>query len=235
MQNNRLTTSVLIITVIIVLNVLFFLWTDNYTRGTVVWMSYGFGMFAFIVACVSLLLSKPNRSDVSHLTTVLLSLTYFCVQTALSIAVTFYSVVILQAQEVIHKSSFLSEYYALLVFSVYLLLLLFFSVRLVIHYTANKTTTVSLKNQAIQHEYIENNSKRLYRLMQQVTDNDCKKVIKGLYETIRYSANQGGADAQQIEAEINVGIDKLESQIIAKDWAAVVTTVMHLTQLAKIR
>lgn len=102
MKINNITTVALMVLVLVILNILFFAWTDAATRGAVEWMSYGFTMFAFIVACVSVFRIRRDSNEVYHLTTNFLPVSYFVVQTILSAIAIYYGIVLRKATEVTH-------------------------------------------------------------------------------------------------------------------------------------
>ncbi|MCR5271296.1 MAG: hypothetical protein K6D91_09815 [Prevotella sp.] len=99
MRINQMTFVALMVLVLIVLNVLFFVWTDVETRGIVEWMSYGFAMFSFVVASIAVLRVSKDSDEVYHLTTTFLPLSYFCVQTVLSAVAIGYGMVLRRTQE----------------------------------------------------------------------------------------------------------------------------------------
>lgn len=101
MRINKTTTGVLLVLVLAVLNILFFAWTDAETRGAVEWMSYGFTMFAFVVACISVF-RIPRGNEVYNLTTSYLPVSYFGIQTILGAVAIYYAMVMRKATEVTH-------------------------------------------------------------------------------------------------------------------------------------
>ena len=89
--------------VLAAINILFFAWTDAETRGAVEWMSYGFTMFAFAVACISVFRIRQDNNEVYNLTTHYLPVSYFVVQTILSAIAIYYGIVLRKTAEVTHK------------------------------------------------------------------------------------------------------------------------------------
>lgn len=99
MRINKITAAALIILVLAAINILFFAWTDPETRGAVEWMSYGFTMFSFIVACIAILRRRGDDDEVYNLTTAYLPTSYFVVQTILSAIAIYYGMVLRKASE----------------------------------------------------------------------------------------------------------------------------------------
>jgi len=285
MRINKITAVALMALVLIVLNILFFAWTDEETRGTVEWMSYGFTMFSFVVACISIFRIRQDSDEVYHLTTNFLPISYFCVQTILSVIAIYYGMVLRKTSEmtetvtstvndsvnklidqskgalpdsiqgvdidsigstignavnstteaITQQSSFLADHYAIIVLTVYLLVLVFYAVNLGIHSTANKATAESLAKQAKDHLFIQENSQRLQRMLSQVSDPTAKKAVNSLYESIRFSANQTTPEGKQIEAEVAAGIGQLASLISTANWDAVKELAQQLNEKIKMR
>lgn len=99
MRVNRSIAVALMFLVLVVLNILFFIWTDAETRGSVEWMSYGFMMFSFFVVCWGVFRVREDSNEVYHLTTNFLPISYFCVQTVLSAIAIYYAMVLRKAAE----------------------------------------------------------------------------------------------------------------------------------------
>lgn len=159
MKINKIAALALMALVLIVLNVFFFLWTDEKARGPVEWMSYGFAAFAFVAACVSILLIREDSDEVYDFTTPLLSISYFAVQLVLSVAAIFCGMILRGATQiagtiaekmtgtVAQQPSPVSKYYVVLVLSVYLVVLVFYALSVGIHSMANKATAEALAGQ----------------------------------------------------------------------------------------
>ncbi len=285
MRFSKITASALMLLVLIVLNILFFAWTDAETRGAVEWMSYGFCMFSFVVACVAIFRVPQDSDEVYSLTTNYVCLSYFAVQTVLSVVAIYYGMVLRRATEMVQatsdkvnsivsnitgavqqalpdsignlstdslgtvvnetvgsatdtvtqQSSFLADHYTTIVLTVYLLVFVFYAIRLFVHHTANQSTAADLAEQARQHAYIADNSQRVDRLARQITDPQAKKAVTQLYETIHFSANVTTAEGKQIEQEVASGIDRLAQLVASADWQAVTQCAKELNQLAKLR
>lgn len=255
MRINKMTAVALMILVLIVLQILFFAWTDEETRGAVEWMSYGFTMFAFVMACWSVFRVRQDSNEVYHLTTNYLPVSYFVVQTILSAIAIYYGMVLRKTAEVTqtitetvsdavnesvgklvatYQPSFLAEHYTIIVLSVYLLVLVFYAINLGIHSTANQATAESLAKQEEEHKFIQENSKLLQRLLIQIKEPTAQKAVNSLYETIRFSANHTSSEDKQIQNEIAVGISQLASLVEAANWDEVKELSQQLNLKAQI-
>lgn len=247
MKINKTSTIALMILVLIVINILFFAWIDSDLRGPVEWMSYGFEMFAFIIACISVLHISQNNKETYRISTVYLPISYFAVQTVLSIFAIYICIILREAkdiaqnvrdniidlssgtaQDVINstadiacRKSFFIDHYTEIVLSVYLLVLVYYVITISIHMTANKATAIALETQEKEHSFIRESCAQLQHLSALIDNPEAKKSINYLYEAIRYKANKVTPEGKLVQNEVAAGIKQLMSYVDDSNWEAI--------------
>ena len=248
MKINKLSAAALMVLVLIVLNVLFFVWTDKEFRGVVEWISYGFTMLAFVMACISIFRIHQDSDETYHLTTNYLPVSYFAVQVTLSAVAIYICIMLREAKEIAQtvkdglsdlspdamqdvveptadivfwQSSFFANHFTEIALSLYLLILVFYVINISIHSTATKATARALAIQNEEHQFIKESCQQLQRLLVLIKDPEAKKSITALYESIRYKATHTKPDDKIIQNEISDGIKQLTLYVTESNWNAV--------------
>lgn len=194
-----------------VLNILFFLWTSADTRGVVEWSSYGFTMFAFVAAFLSLTRVSRDNNEVYNLTTVYVPVMYLTAQTVLSGFAIYYAMVIRNILEEI-PTSFVVRHYQTIVLSVYIILCAFYTLRYLLHSEANKATEASLAAQAETRAAKNDVKLRVQAILQQVGNAEAAKALETLAETLRFCPNNVMANAATRDV-INATLGQMEQRM----------------------
>lgn len=235
MKNIKSTAALLMALVFVVVNIIFFLWVDPSKCGSAEWIAYGFMCFSFLCALVAMLTYSGKSDEVYSLTVVYLPLRYFYVQTILSALGVVGALVIRGMTITPENASFFIHHYDTILLTVYIIVLLIYAVRFILHRGANQATESSLRQQHIEHSYVRDLTPTLSNLMPMISDPAAKKAVNNLYEAIRYSANKTSEQGQANRVEVANGIDTLTNLVMAKDWQGTIDLANRLTFKAKMK
>lgn len=260
MKSNKTTAILLMVLVFAVINLIFFLWVKPAECGSAEWVAYGFMAFSFLFAVFAIGTYRGKDDETYSLTTVYLPLKYFYVQTFLSAAGVIGAILIRNAGKAADKvgstvsdavqqvtgndvalgqtaenAPFFVHYYTTLLVTVYVIVLLVYVVRYVVHINANQATEASLAQQHEEHSYVRDLGGMLSALLPMVGDADAKKAVNTLYETVRFSANKTSEAGQRNRQEVAAGVTRLTELISAKDWQGVIDLANQLNLKAKIQ
>ncbi len=233
MKRLKSTALLIMALIFIVINVVFFLWVDASKCGLAEWYAYGFMAFSFLFACISILIYNGRSDEVYSLTTVYIPLKYFYVQTVLSALGVVGAMYIRAMPDIAGSASFFIVHYATVLLTIYLIVMVVYLVRFIMHSAANKATEESLQQQYEEHAYVRDVAPVLANYMPLITDANAKKAVNNLYETIRFSANKTSAQGQANRIAVTEGVDQLTGLIEAQDWQAVMALATRLNLKAK--
>ena len=231
MKFNKIITIFIITAIFIVMNVLYFMWITEDTRNDVMWILYGFTCLSFVVAAISIF-AVSKDGETYKLAIPFLSLRYLAVQSIISIYLIYKFMSLLRMKELSGFESTLLGHYKQIVLTISLILFVYYAVRIAIHFMANKATEKSIQDQVSSHNYISNNYAFLNDLIGDIKDENAKKEINGLMETLRYSPAE--SLSIKIHADrINNDIQQLKTLSQKDNWEQVAKTAQNIKNLIK--
>ena len=233
MKGIKSTALLLMVLVFIAINAIFFIWVDPSKCGAAEWISYGCMCLAFLFACISIMAYNGKGNEVYSLTVVYIPLRYFYVQTILSCAAVIGALMVRGMPKAVADASFFVHNYVTILLTVYIIVLLVFVVRFIIHSKANQATEASLREQYEDHSYVRDVAPILSSYLAMVSDPTAKKAVKNLYESVRFSANKTSELGRRNRQEVADGVDELTRLIEAQNWQAAAALATRLNIKAK--
>ena len=207
---------VLLQAVLVILNVLFFMWTGP-ERSNVVWLSYAFSTIAYLILEAVIIVPRKYKWRTWNLSLVYIAAMLFvselvlgiilaCVTTSVAFCVT-----------------------------VQLILLLGFMIWGYMHVTASMATTSALNKQEREAVYAKDLALQVKDLIVLVPDASARKYVKELYESIWCSPRASNKQAMAYEARIAAGIEELKVLIADTNWEEVEKLAKELIVVVKQR
>lgn len=233
MKGIKSTALLLMVLVFVAINAIFFLWVDPSKCGAAEWVSYGFMTLSFLFACISMMTYNGKGDEVYSLTVVYIPLRYFYVQTILSCAAVVGALLMRGMPKAAANASFFVHNYVTILLTIYIIVLLVFVIRFIIHSKANQVTEASLREQYEDHSYVRDVAPILSSYLPMVSDPAAKKAVKTLYESIRFSANKTSEAGRRNREEVADGVDELARLIEAQNWQAATALATRLNIKAK--
>lgn len=204
---------VLLQVVLIILNILFFMWTGP-ERSSVVWLSYTFTTISYLLLEAAILVPNPHKwapwnwtiiyiASMLFIAELIIGIIFGCLVTSVSWTVT-----------------------------IQLILLLGFMVWGYFHISAVSTSNKALEKQAEEALYAKDVALQVKGLIALVGDAEVRKVVKSLYEKIWCSPRASNDNARVYESQIAAGVEELKALVAEDNWAEVERLAKELVQLA---
>lgn len=202
--------------ILVVLNVLFFLWVDS-DCGAVTWISYACATLAYIVVEFALLLPRSDKGRAWGYVLPYIAISFFVVELISGIVL-----------------SLVTESVALAL-TVHLLVISAFVVWGSLHIAANRNSASAFEQQKKNAEYVKVAGARLKAMSLMVHDDDARRELSRLYDTVWSSPVKSNDMAREYEYKVISGIDELEIAVSAGRWADVVALSQRLSIVAGTR
>ncbi len=212
----RILGIVLLQAVLVILNVLFFMWTGP-ERSSVVWLSYAFSTIAYLILEAVVIVPRKYKWRTWNLSLIYIAAMLFVSELLLGIVL-----------------ACLTTNVALCV-TFQLILLLGFMVWGYMHVTASIATTSALKKQEQEALYTKNVALRVKDLIAAVADSSARKQVKELYECIWCSPHASNERVVSYEARVEAGVEELKVLVADSNWAEVERVAKELIAVAKKR
>ncbi|MBQ3204731.1 MAG: hypothetical protein IJB39_07120 [Alistipes sp.] len=193
---------VLLQVILIILNILFFMWTGP-ERSSVVWLSYAFSTIAYLILEAAILVPRDYKSSpwswsIIYIATMLfiseliIGIIFGCLVTSITWAIT-----------------------------IQLLLLLGFMIWGYMHISATVSSSRALKKQAEESIYAKEVALQVKGLIALVSDASTRKVVKSLYEKIWCSPRSSNNTARSYESRVTAGVEELKILVAEANWVEV--------------
>lgn len=205
---------ILLQVILVVLNVLFFMWTEPSMRSSVVWLSYTFVTISYLILEAAILVPRQYQSRTWNWSLIYIAAMLF-------VAELFLGIVLSSLFDTIT-----------LPITIQLVTLLGFMVWGYLHVSASTKTTAALKKQEQEAVYARDLALQVKGLISLVPDNTARKNIKDLYEKIWCSPRASNPRAQECERSIELGIEDLKAFISVAKWDEVSQLAKDLMILA---
>lgn len=208
-MKNRIISISLSLVVLIVFNVLFFLWTDA-DRGAVEWLSYGFVTGGYLWFLAALFSPRSGGNDTYALTLPYVAGGYLAAASIAGVAL-----------------MILTDSTAIAL-SVHLVLLTIYMLRFGLHHAANTATTAAVAAQKRDVDYVRNTAADIKMLTASVDDDAAAKALRHLYDTVRCSPVHAASTDERLQRITAEKMASLESAVAERDWVRVVSVARQL-------
>lgn len=207
---------VLLQVVLIVLNVLFFMWTGP-ERSDVVWLSYVFATIAYLVFEAVVLVSRNYKWRAWNWNLIYISLLFFVSELIVGVVL----------------ASLTTN--MVLAITIHLILLLGFMIWGYFLVSASTTSSLALKQQEQDAIYAKELALIIKNLGDEIEDVGVRKFIHKLYETLWCSPRASNSRAREYESQIASGVEELKLLIAEARWSEVCEKAKSLNILAQKR
>lgn len=204
-MKNRTFVTILLQVILILLNLLFFLWADTENCSAVTWISYACAMLAYAVLEIAVLVPRRDNWYVWGLNLVYIAIMYFLVVLISGVVLS-----------LVVKSITIA-------LSVQLVLVLIFIVWGSLHLLANRNSSQALLVQEQKVEYVRIVGDRLKSMILTVSNVDANKELKKLYDIVRCSPIKSNSVACEYEKKVILGVGDLEKAVIVESWSDVIS------------
>lgn len=194
---------VLLQVILIILNVLFFMWTEPAERSSVVWLSYTFTTISYLLLEAAILVPSKYKwapwnwsiiyiAAMLFISELIIGVIFGCLVTSVPWTVT-----------------------------IQLILLLGFMVWGYMHISAAVTSNKALDKQAEEAVYAKDVALKVKDMIALVGDDAARKAVKALYEKIWCSPRASNDDARVYESQVAAGVEELKVFVAENNWQEV--------------
>lgn len=208
-MNNRVFNFVLLQVILLLLNLLFFIWVGT-DCSRVTWFSYGCAMVAYAILELDVLVLRHKSTPARGSFTTYLALALFLAEVVIGIVL-----------------SLITDNLVVAV-SVQLVLLLIFATFGGLFMSSNRKLESTFNKQQEEAEYIRDVSRRLKSIEIQVTDAAARKEVRKLNDIVRCSPVKTNNVARGYEVKVMQGVDAMATAAGAQDWATVAEIARNL-------
>ncbi len=212
----RVLGIVLLQVVLVILNILFFMWTGP-GRSSVVWLSYAFSTIAYLVLEAVILVPRKYKWRAWNFSLIYIAAMFFVSELILGIVLSLLTTNVT------------------LCLTLQLILLLGFMVWGYMHVKTSLTTTEALIKQEEESVYAKELALQVKGLIANVSDSSARKQVKELYEHIWCSPRASNEKAMVYETRITAGVEELKAIVAESNWTEVERVAKELVALAKQR
>jgi hypothetical protein len=201
---------------LVIFNVFFFV-LGGTDHNMSVWISYGFIHFAYFMLLLTPALIRNGKSaDVFGFSLYSISAVYFLVEFVTGIVFIFLS----------------QESYAVALL-VQLCIAGLYGIILISHMIANEHTADAEEKRQHQIDHIKDASAKLKGLLGRIGDNEAKKKVERVYDTISSIPVQSYSNSAQVQNRILQSINELEDAISTENNERIITLADSLLQEVK--
>ncbi|MBO5806978.1 MAG: hypothetical protein J6Q98_02145 [Bacteroidaceae bacterium] len=215
-MSNKMLLAVVLQLVLIVLNVLFFLWVDT-DCGAVVWISYACATVAYIVLETAYLLPRSDKGRAWGYVIPYIATMFFVVDLIAGVLLSLF----------VDSVAF--------ALTVHLIIIISFIVWGALHIGANRSISKSLERQTQDAQYVKIVAARLKAMAIMVKDENVRKEIGKLYDVVYASPIKTNAMAHEYEMKVFAGVDELEVMVAAEQWMNAAELLKRLSIIAATR
>ena len=203
---------------LLVFNIVFFVLVGN-EYSTVMWISYGFIHFAYVMVLLTpLLIRKSSVSSLFSMTIYGVSLVYFIIELIVGL------IFIVVNPETIKGPLCLQ----IVIAGIYL-------ANLILNLIANEVTADNLHSQDEEVAFIKDISSRIKMLMDTSDDKQVNKSIEKVYDLIHSSPSKSNESMRLLENDIINKISELENVVFINDKNLIIKATEEISKLMEER